>query len=118
MNNPDSQKIVLRFFEALDTLKAERVIHGHATFSSRYDINRRNMMRIHAEPWSDIFQPAWLEYLVRDYKVSPLWLLTGEGSFLRDGWDLDTLRGYVPPLRSKKPTANKLQVDFLQFVNG
>lgn len=81
MNNPDSQKIVERFFAALDILKAERVIYGHATFSNRYGINRRNMMRLHNEPFSDVFQPAWLEYLVRDYKVSPLWLITGEGGF-------------------------------------
>lgn len=101
MNNPDSQKIVLRFFEALDRLKSDRVIHGHATFSNRYGIDRRNLMRLHDDPSSDIFQPAWLEALVRDYKVSPLWLITGEGAFLRDGWDLDTLKAFVPPLRRK-----------------
>ena len=28
----------------------------------------------------------WLEYLVRDYKVSPMWLITGDGSFFLDGW--------------------------------
>lgn len=33
------------------------------------------------EPERDIFQVSWLSYLVRDYGVSPMWLLTGFGDF-------------------------------------
>ncbi|EJX04470.1 hypothetical protein EVA_07420 [gut metagenome] len=81
MQNPESVVIVKRFFEALEKLKTCGVIRGKKTFTSRYDINRRNFCTLEKEPERDIFQPCWLYYLVRDYKVSPEWLLTGEGSF-------------------------------------
>lgn len=82
MNTPDSQEIVRRFFEALDRLKDEGIIRGKQTFTRRYGINRWNMLTCSKDPARQIFQPAWLTYLVRDYGVSPRWLLTGEGSAL------------------------------------
>ena len=79
MQTEDSQKIVRRFFEALQVLKRERIIRGKQTFTARYGINRWNMNTLEKEPSRDIFQPAWLTYLVNDYGISPQWLLTGEG---------------------------------------
>lgn len=84
MQNPDSQIIVRRFFEALRILKAHKIIRGKQTFTNRYGINRWNLNTLEKEPERDIFQVAWLEYLVRDYNVSPMWLLTGEGSFFNE----------------------------------
>ncbi|MGN1173560.1 MAG: hypothetical protein ACI4SO_07215 [Muribaculaceae bacterium] len=81
MQTPDSQEIVKRFFEALYRLKTDRKIRGKQTFTNRYGINRWNMLTLEKEPERDIFQAAWLGYLVRDYGVSPLWLLTGKGEF-------------------------------------
>lgn len=81
MQTPDSQEIVKRFFEAIYRLKADRKIRGKQTFTNRYGINRWNMLTLEKEPERDIFQAAWLGYLVRDYGVSPLWLLTGKGDF-------------------------------------
>lgn len=81
MQTPDSQKIVKRFFEAIYRLKTDRKIRGKQTFTNRYGINRWNMLTLEKEPERDIFQAAWLGYLVRDYGVSPLWLLTGKGDF-------------------------------------
>lgn len=81
MNTPDSTAIVLRFFEALRRLKADRRIRGKKTFTDRYAVNRWNMNTLEKSPERDIFQPAWLAYLARDYGVSPLWLLLGEGDF-------------------------------------
>lgn len=81
MQTPDSQKIVKRFFEALYRLKTDRKIRGKQTFTNRYGINRWNMLTLEKEPERDIFQTAWLGYLVRDYGVSPMWLLTGKGDF-------------------------------------
>lgn len=84
MQNPDSQIIVRRFFEALRILKANKIIRGKQTFTNRYGINRWNLNTLEKEPDRDIFQVSWLEYLVRDYNVSPMWLLTGEGSFFNE----------------------------------
>lgn len=80
-----------RFFEALQILKANKVIRGKQTFTNRYGINRWNLNTLEKEPSRDIFQVAWLEYLVRDYKVSPMWLITGEGSFFLDGWSVPSV---------------------------
>lgn len=77
MQTPDSQIIVRRFFEALHLLIDRKEIRGKQTFTKRYDINRWNMNTLEKNPESDIFQPAWLTYLVRDYGVSASWLLTG-----------------------------------------
>lgn len=81
MNTPDSITVVSRFFEALRRLKADRRIRGKKTFTDRYAINRWNFNTCEKQPERDIFQPAWLMYLARDYGVSPAWLLTGEGDF-------------------------------------
>lgn len=81
MNNADSKQIVERFFAALRKLKARKIIRGKNTFTERYGINRWNLNSLEKRTDSGIFQPGWLTYLVRDYGVSSLWLLTGEGPF-------------------------------------
>lgn len=85
MQTNDSIKIVTRFFAVLDLLKKKKEIRGINTFTERYGINRRNMLKLVKEPERDIFQPAWLSYLVADYNVSPMWLLTGEGAIFTSG---------------------------------
>ena len=82
MQSPDSQAIVNRFFEALYRLIAMKRIRGKQTFTRQYNINRWNLLTLEKDHARDIFQPAWLTYLVRDYGVSPMWLLTGHGDFL------------------------------------
>lgn len=81
MQSPESQAIVSRFFQALERLKAERVIRGKQTFTRRYGINRRNLYTLEKDNARDILQLSWLSHLVNDYNVSPLWLLTGRGDF-------------------------------------
>lgn len=85
MQTEDSQKIVKRFFEALHILKDHKKIRGKQTFTREHDINRWNLNTLEKDPTRDIFQSAWLTYLVRDYKVSPMWLLTGLGGFYQKG---------------------------------
>lgn len=80
MNTEDSQKIVKRFFDALYYLKTIGKIRGKATFTKEYGIDRWNLNKLEKNPASDIFQPAWLNYLVRDYNISARWLLTGFGN--------------------------------------
>lgn len=79
--------IVNRFFKALKTLKEERVIRGLKTFTTRYELNRWNIKTLEKAPERGIFQVVWLAYLVEDYKISPLWLLTGRGAFWQAGYN-------------------------------
>lgn len=86
MQNKDSVRVVCRFFVALQLLKERRAIRGKKTFTDRYGINRWNFCTCQKEPHRDLFQTAWLTYLVRDYGVSARWLLLGEGDvFGADG---------------------------------
>lgn len=83
MQTADSQQIIGRFFEALQRLKTDRKIRGKQTFTRAHDINRWNMNTLEKDHSRDIFQPAWLTYLVEEYGVSAQWLLTGNGEFYR-----------------------------------
>lgn len=57
MQNASSQAVVGRFFEALDELKARRIIHGAAVFCREHDINRRHLYLQRVEPWRSIVPP-------------------------------------------------------------
>lgn len=95
MQSPDSQIIIKRFFEALNLLKEYKVIRGKQTFTNRYNINRWNLNTLKNSPERDLFQVAWLDYLVKDYMISPRWLLTGEGNFFEYGWDAEKVKNIV-----------------------
>lgn len=89
----DNDAVVSRFFEALDRLVAAGVLRGLKTFTTRYGLNRWNLQAMRKEHSAGgIFHPCWLTYMVRDYKVSPLWLLTGEGEFWMAGFDASTVQ--------------------------
>ena len=81
MLNQDSQQIVARFFEAIEILKRDKKIRGLKTFTNKYGINRGNFYKLQGNILSNIFQPSWLAYLVRDFGVSSEWLLLGSGNF-------------------------------------
>ena len=79
MQTTESQAVIRRFFEALYALKDRKEIRGKQTFTNQYGINRWNLNSLEKDMSRDIFQVAWLTYLVRDYGVSSQWLLTGRG---------------------------------------
>ena len=83
MQTEDSQVIIRRFFQALQYLKEQKIIRGKQTFTRQFGINRWNMNTVEKEPSRDMFQTAWLTYLVTGYGVSADWLLTGRGSIMR-----------------------------------
>lgn len=82
MQTEDSQKVIGRFFEALRYLKAMKIIRGKQTFTNEFGINRWNLNTLEKDMSRDIFQVAWLTYLVQKYGVSSTWLLTGRGEIL------------------------------------
>jgi hypothetical protein len=75
--------IVNRFYSAIDHLTNDGALHGTATFTKRYGIDRRNFLLQKKQPERMQFQAGWLEILVDDFGVSPDWLLTGNGDFYR-----------------------------------
>ncbi len=79
MNNPDSQKILERFFQAVDILIQVKAIRGINTFTTKYNIDRRNFLGNKKDLSRQFFQPAWLYYLNRDYGVSLEWLINDVG---------------------------------------
>lgn len=82
MQTNDSQKVIIRFFKAIYYLKNQRIIRGKNTFTENFGINRWNMNSLEKDMSRDIFQVAWLTYIVTEYNVSAEWLLTGKGSIL------------------------------------
>lgn len=90
----EKEILINRFFIALRCLADDGVIRGLATFTARYNLNRRNIIKLRNDPTGHggIFSPVWLTFLARDYMVSPSWMLLGEGSFYRDGWDGQKVR--------------------------
>lgn len=60
------------------------------------------MNTLEKNPASDIFQPAWLAFLVSDYMVSPWWLLVGEGDFFQYGWDAEKVKNLQKTCKSGK----------------
>ena len=71
--------ITNRFFEAIDMLKAQKVIRGLQTFTTKYDINRWNMNTVKWNPERSMLKPEWMAYIVRDFGISADWLITGRG---------------------------------------
>lgn len=79
--------ITKRFFEAIDILVETRYFRGLQTFTSKYGLNRRNVLHIKAHPENSVLKPEVLALLVKYHDVSAEWLLTGEGSIFKGGYD-------------------------------
>ncbi len=78
MNEPqECLDITRRFFEALDLIKEQKRIRGLKSFTVKYGVNYWNF-----NAWKKTgsrIKQEWLTYIVRDFDVSAMWLLTGEG---------------------------------------
>lgn len=85
MHTLESQLVILRFFKALDLLKSRRQIRGLNTFTTKYNINRWNLISLRKNPNSGTFEPSWMTFLVKDYNISAHWLLTGDGEPINGG---------------------------------
>ena len=83
MQTTESQQVIKRFFECLQCLKERKIIRGKQTFTNMYGINRWNLNTLEKNPEKDIFQVAWLTYLVKDFDIYSQWLLTGRGDMFK-----------------------------------
>ena len=79
----DSEMIVRRFFEALDSIIAQKAVKNVHRFALRYGINEGNLYKLRMDNSRRILDPEWLAFLVRDYQVNARWLLTGQGKMFR-----------------------------------
>lgn len=68
-----------RFFKALREVISRKMIRGKKTFCDDHAINRGTFYYVEKGTYA-FTNPSWLTYLVSDFKVSPLWLLTGRGN--------------------------------------
>lgn len=78
MLHTDSYAIHKRFFETIDELIKRRQLRGRKTFATRYELNWGNFYQLRKDPTASL-EPAYLNWLVRDFGISARWLLTGEG---------------------------------------
>lgn len=86
MINEESQRIVVRFFDALSVLIDCGIINGYSAFADRYGINRGNFTSLRTKGSRVAFQPCWMYYLVNDFHVSANWLVTGRGDMWQEGF--------------------------------
>lgn len=77
----EGTEITVRFFKAIELLKANGRIRGVQTFTNAYGINRRNFITVGKNPSTSFLKPEWILYLCRDYNVSLEWIFYGTGFF-------------------------------------
>ena len=78
-----SKEIKDRFFLALDTLKTEGIIRGVGTFAKMHGINEGNLRNLrYQDNWS--VSSEYLYYIIRDFGINSMWLVTGQGSMFSD----------------------------------
>lgn len=84
--SPATRNIQNRFFEALDQLKNDKKIEGIKPFCAKYGLVGNNYIAIKNKSLNPDLKSSRkfisidaIYYLVKDYKVSADWLLTGKG---------------------------------------
>ncbi len=72
-----------RFFMALDTLSANKVIRGVGTFARLYNINKSNLLHLRYKEDGTV-KSEYLYYIIRDFGINSQWLITGVGPMFAD----------------------------------
>jgi hypothetical protein len=78
MQNPQSQQIHGRFFQAIDALVLRRQLRGKKSFATKYELNQGNFFKLRNNPQAE-FPLHYLTLMVEDFNVSAHYLLTGKG---------------------------------------
>lgn len=87
----EQDEVVARFALAYDYLYFNGQIKNASTFTKKYGISYTSFNSIMKERKAKIFNVSWLVFLVRDYNINPMWLLTGVGK-MTDSSDIMTLK--------------------------
>ena len=74
--------ITKRFFHAIDVLIVQRKMRGLNTFAKKYNINYWNLCTLRKEPERRVLKVEYVSFLVRDFGVSPTYILLGVGSIM------------------------------------
>ena len=80
----NGEPVVIRFFEALEYLKQQKIVRGISSITDCLGIDRRNLYKVKREPESRSLRLSWLTGLVETYHISARWLLTGNGEIIDD----------------------------------
>ncbi len=104
MGPEENAVITERFFQALDALKENGRIRGLKTITTAYDLNYWNMHTLKKNTSSGWLKPILLSYLVKDFGVSAVWLLTGDGTMFGD----ETTTAYCDKERKIKKIVGEL----------
>lgn len=77
----DTLSTIERFFSVLTELVSNGTIKGGIKgFCDSNTIDRRHFYHQMADHGRGYFEVGWMTPLIRDYHVSPTWLLTGDGN--------------------------------------
>lgn len=79
MNTETDQKVLSRFYEALDVLIDRRAVGGVQPYCELFGIDKRNLYHQRNNPEIGHFHFDWIVPMVTNYGISATWLLTGEG---------------------------------------
>ena len=87
---PEAKAIQERFFNALDVIIEQRKVTGLKPFCIEYNLNQPKYSRLRSQTRDPKRTTTYtlidihvLYYLVRDFKVSADWLLTGRGTMFK-----------------------------------
>ncbi len=76
-------EITKRFFKVIDLLISSNIIRGLQTFTSKYNINRWNLITVRDNPTTRVIKPEWIYYLCKEYNINPDYIITGKGQIFK-----------------------------------
>lgn len=82
-NSLEAVAITKRFFFAIEYLVVKRKLRGLNSFAKKYNINYWNLCSLRKEPERRILKVEYIAFIVKDFDVSPDYLLFGVGSITK-----------------------------------
>lgn len=64
-------------------LVAQNKIRGLQTFTTKYDINRWNLVTVKNNPDTSVLKPEYIAMLIRDLNISAEWIMLGRGGMFK-----------------------------------